>query len=359
VVQSDCHSHETPRRPRIVAGDVFIVLVALTAALLASCSGEAGPSEGAITATTPATPTPLPGPPTLTPTPTIIPTLEPYAHTVQSGETGLYILTLYGYTSLDIIPEVLALNNLASLDNLTVGQVLLIPQQTPIPAPTPSPLPPGVTLQPTSADTTSTPPPPTEDPNRDYSGCSPENRCVSSSGQYWMHEVRAGDTIIGIAYQYDSSVTCVMRDNGLTEDTPIHEGQILRVCILATLTPTLTPTGGPDSTATPTPTLSPPLLLAPGDGAQVSRNRSAVLQWASVRLLEDNQYYLVIVRNTASDEEYRYTTRDNILRLPDALRPGLGQSATYEWRVVIVTGSNPDSAPVISGEGLAWQFLWQ
>ncbi len=361
MAQSDYRSHEIPRCLWSVAGNVSMVLVAAVMALLVSCSGDGGSGEsaGSITATYPVTPSPLPGPPTLTLTPTITPTLEPYAHTVQSGETGLYILTLYGYTDLDIIPEVLALNNLGSLDNLMAGQVLLIPRQTPIPAPTPSPIPPGVTVEPLPANITPTLQPPTEDPNRDYAGCSPENRCSSTDGGYWMHQVRSGDTIIGIAYQYDSSVSCIMRENGLTQDTPIHEGQILRVCILVTLTPTLTPTGGPDSTVTPTPTLSPPLQLAPGDGAQVSRNRTAVLQWAAVRALEDNQYYLVIVRDVAAGEEHRYTTRDNILRMPDALRPGLGQSATYEWHVVIVSGSNPESAQLISGEGPAWRFLWQ
>jgi LysM repeat protein len=284
--------------------------------------------------------------------------LEPYAHTVQEGETGLYILTVYGYTDLGIVPEVLALNNLASLDNLVVGQVLLVPQQTPIPAPTSTPLPPGVTVEPLPDNVTPTPLPPTEDPGRDYAGCSPENPCLSGDGRYWMHEVQSGDTIIGIAYQYDSSVTCVMQENSLTQDTPIHEGQVLRVCILVTLTPTLTPTGGPDSTVTPTPTLSPPLLLAPGDGAEVSRNRTAVLQWAAVRLLEADQYYLVTVWDVETGEEHLYTTRDNILRMPDSLRPGLGQSATYEWRVVIVSGAAPES-PVISGQGPVWQFVWE
>lgn len=352
--------HDGHGRLRNVMGIAFILLAVIVVIFLMSCAGsgeDVGQSVTSITATFPPTASPPPGPPTTTPTPTITPTLEPHTHTVQSGETGLYILTLYGYTDLSIIPEVLALNNIASLDNLAAGQELLIPRQTPTPGPTFSPVPEGTTIEPPSDDVTFTPPP-TEDPARDYTGCSSENRCASSDGGYWIHEVRSGDTIIGIAYQYDSSVSCILQENNLTQDMPIHEGQILRVCILVTLTPTLTPTGGPESTATPTPTHSPPPLLAPADGLQVSRNQALVLQWAAVRLLEANQHYMVIVQDVETDDEYRYTTRDNILRLPENLRPGLGQSMTYEWRVVIVSGSGTES-PVISGQGAAWQFVWE
>ena len=358
--QLDHRTGRLYRRLRLATGGAVVAFALIVGAALSACDGDASPGQSAasLTATFPPTPSPLPEPPTATPTPTTTPTLEPYAHTVQSGETGLGILTLYGYTDLGVVPEVLALNNLGSFDNLFVGQVLLIPRQTPTPGPTATLPLPDATISSSPDAGAPNLPPPTDDPNRDYTGCSPEARCASADGAYWMHEVRAGDTIIGIAYQYDSSMNCMLRENSLTQDMPIHEGQILRVCILATLTPTLTPTGGPDSTVTPTPTLSPPLLLAPGNGETVSRGQTAVLQWAAVRALAVTQSYLVIVTNVGTGEETRYIVQDNILRLPDALRPGLGQSATYQWQVVIVSGAGTES-PIISGVGPVWQFVWQ
>lgn len=334
------------RRLPILVGGILVVTIIVVAVLALTRGRDDEASLVAITTSAPYSPTlsPIPGTstPTLSPSPT--PTLEPYVHTVQQGETGLGILMRYGYNTLDIVPLVLELNNLASLDNLHTDQTLLIPRQTPTPGPT-------------SDVIAAAPPAATEDPGRDYSGCNPANRCSSADGQYWLHEVQSGDTIFGIAYQYDSSATCILQANGLTQDTLLFEGQILRVCILVTLTPTLTPTGGPDSTATPTPTLSPPPLLAPGDGAQIARSEAIVLQWATMRPLRGNQHYLVIVRNASRNEEFRETTQSNILRLPDSLRPGIGQQATFEWQIMIVAGSD-DYAPIISGEGISWRFTW-
>ena len=54
---------------------------------------------------------------------------------------------------------------------------------------------------------------------------------------------------------------------------------------------------------------------------------------------------------------FRDTTRSNIYRLPDSLRPGVGGSATYEWVVVVVEDSDPDSL-VISEQGEGRTFTW-
>jgi hypothetical protein len=172
-----------------------------------------------------------------------------------------------------------------------------------------------------------------------------------------VHVVRAGDTLALIAYEYDSSLQCLLDANGLTRDSLIFEGQEVRVCILVTLTPTLTLTGGPDSTATPTPTPVPPALLAPANGASIARNRPVILQWAAARPLLGNQHYLVIVRNVTQDTELRETTRETSFRLPADWQPGLGQSAQFEWQVVIVGSDDPTALP-ISGPGVVWTFTW-
>ncbi|HEC23024.1 MAG TPA: LysM peptidoglycan-binding domain-containing protein [Chloroflexi bacterium] len=339
----------------IGGGLVLLVVIVALILLLPGRQEEQPPLAESATATPTPSPLPVPspaGPPTETPTPAPTPTLEPYEHVVQSGETLYYIIQLYGYRDLNVVPEVLLLNGMANENDLIAGQTLLIPRQTPTPGPTPSPTPTGgpesVATQAAGADET-TP---------DYSGCDPENRCVSPDGQYWVHIVRPGDTIAGIAFAYTARISSIKNANGLLGDNPlIFEGQQLLIPIEVTLTPTLTPTGGPDSTATPTPTLSPPTLLAPRHQAVIPRGEAVVLQWVANQRLRDGDYYLITLRNLATGEEHRETTRSNVYRLPDDLQPGIGQSIQFEWHVEIVGGASPES-PVISGPGEVWTFTW-
>jgi len=344
------------RRVLILSGAVLLILavtIGLIVALVRERQGgeTAGEATSLPVASTPTpSPSPLPSPtelPTDTPTPAPTATLEPYQYVVQPGDTLYYIIQLFGYRDLSVVPQVIALNGMADENDLQANQVLLIPRQTPTPGPTLTPTPLGATGTP--GETVAATP--------DYHGCGLDNRCISADGQFWMHEVREGETPAGLAYAYDTTVRDIFQDNGLTENSFIFPGQILRIRIKVTLTPTLTPTGGPDSTATPTPTLSPPALLAPANGARIAGNQRVVLQWAANQPLASTAYYLVQVRNTQTGEIFRAITRSNIYRLPADLRPGMGQSVDFAWRVVIVGGSTVDAA-VISGQGSDWVFTW-
>ena len=238
------------------------------------------------------------------------------------------------------------MNNMASENDLQANETLLIPRQTPTAGP-------SITPSPTPGEGT-----PTADPNvtQEYAGCSVENRCMSPDGQYWLHEVVEGDTCAQIAVDYDTTVPDVLRENNLGDSCLITPGDILRVTIRVTLTPTLTPTGGPDSTSTPTPTLRPPALVAPPSGTSIARSEQVVLQWAANQPLDEDQTYLVQITNTNTGEEQRITTPDTIYRVSEDMRPGPGQSVTFEWRVVIV--ADDENSPVISGQPPSWTFTW-
>lgn len=341
------------RRLIILAGAMLVILAATVGLIIVLVGGKQGrqvvseATSSAIIPTPTPSPSPLPSPtapPTDTPTPAPTATLEPYQYVVQPGDTLYYIIQLFGYRDLSVVPEVIALNGMANENDLKANQVLLIPRQTPTPGPTLTPTPLGATAA-------------APETNTDYHGCGLENRCISADGQFWMHEVKEGDTPAGLAYAYDTTVRDIFQDNGLAENAFIYPGQILRIRIKVTLTPTLTPTGGPDSTATPTPTLSPPTLLAPANGARIAGNQQVVLQWAANQPLASGAYYLVQVRNTKTGEIFRAITRSNIYRLPVGLRPGAGQSVDFAWRVVIVNGNTVD-AVVISGQRSDWIFTW-
>lgn len=291
------------------------------------------------------------------------PTLEPYQYTVEEDDTLYYIVRLFGYRDLAIVDEVIALNGLAGENDIQAGQALLIPQQTPTPAAPaePATAAPGEAT-PAAESITAEPgePTATQDPNAtpSYAGCGIDDnsRCISPDGGFWLHEVVEGETCAGLARAYDTTVPDVLNDNNLTEDCIIAPGEILRIRIKVTLTPTLTPTGGPDSTATPTPTLSPPALVAPANGATIARGETVALQWVAAQQLPAGASYLVRVRNTATDAEFRAVTGSTVYRLPSSLAPSSG-SAAYEWTVVVVDGSGEES-PVVSGQGSGWSFTW-
>lgn len=339
------------RTALILIGGVVIIAGAVTGLILLLTGGTGeetatGPTAAPTSSPTPS-PSPIPteGPPTVTPTASSTPTLQPYEHVVQTGETLYFIIQLYGYRDTLIVPELLLLNGMASENDVYEGQTLLIPRQTPTPGAT-STLPP---VQAGEGEATGE--------AGDYAGCSFENRCVSPDGNYWVHEVSEGDTIAGLAFIYYSRVDAILQANNLPSDPIINIGEIIYVPILVTSTPTLTPTGGPDSTATPTPTVAPPSLLSPANKSTIARGERVALQWAASHPLIGDQHYLVIVRNTATDEEYKITTRSNVHRLPESLRPGAGRSIEYEWQIVVVNGSDPDS-PVVGGYSLRWTFTW-
>lgn len=343
----------------IISGVVALgVIIALVVILLRSGQpGQKEPIAPAAASPSGATPTVAPivspspaGPPTVTPSPAPTPTLEPYQHKIKAGETLFAIIQMYGYREISVVPEIIRLNNMANENDLKADQVLLIPRQTPTLGPTSTQaptLPPGTTPTATVEVTVG--------PTLDYKGCSPTNICVSADRQYYLHEVKEGDSIASIAYAYNSLPDAVMKANG----SPgfIVPGQQILIPILVTMTPTLTPTGGPGSTATPVPTFSPPSLLAPAKGETFGRADAVILQWVTVNSLAGNQYYMVIIRNVGTEQEHRATTHSNSYLLPDSLRPGLGQSAQFEWRVVVVSGAET-TAPPISGQGPAWTFTW-
>ena len=178
-----------------------------------------------------ATATEMPAP-TPAEAPTAAPTSGPIIHSVESGDSLLYIANKYGTT----VDAILAANpNLTKYTILSIGQQITVPTGGS-----------AATSTPAAGDT----PVPTPAP------------------QFIIHIVEAGDTLGYLASKYDSTVADIVSANeGLTERTMLSIGQEVKVPIAA-------PTGEPPS---PTPTVeataqamvTTPAEATPGTAATV------------------------------------------------------------------------------------------
>lgn len=278
----------------------------------------------------PSTPT-LTLTPTVTLSPTVTPTLTPsptpVVYVVGEGDTLFSISLEYGVP----LGALLEANGLEEGSLLRIGQQLVIPR----PTPTPGPLGPAATPTPTPQ----------------------------------AYVVEEGDTLLGIATQFDVTLSSLLEANGLTERSLLSVGQELVIPA-----PTPTPTPEP-SQATPTPLALPtrdpalrydaPPLLWPPNGARIQGGGlSVLLSWVSVGILADDEHYVVELSWTADGvaRDLRRWTKATAWRVPEELFPGPA-GASFEWQVVVrrQTGVNLRGEPVglqVGAPSERRSFLW-
>ncbi|MBN1249287.1 MAG: LysM peptidoglycan-binding domain-containing protein [Anaerolineae bacterium] len=285
-----------------------------------------------VTHTPTATPTPTLTPtPTETPLPTATPTpIPPIEYVVQSGDTLLAIALEYNLT----IDEITDYNELES-DVIVEGQNLLIPPPTPTPGPTPTPRP---------------------------------GEPTATAAAFLLHTVRSGDTLSTIAEAYGISVSELRVANDIPDDSEsIQVNQVLTI-------PRNTPTPEPEPEvvteveATAVPALTSyqaPAMLYPPDGAIfMGPDNVIALQWASIGILEDREYYEIelIVPTSEGTTTVRDYVRSTAWRLPSELFPTAEiEDPTFSWRIIVVrqVTEGPDSDyKIISQTGRRRSFTW-
>ncbi len=198
------------------------------------------------TATPTLTPTPT-NTGTPTPTPTITPTLTPTPriHTVESGETLVYIAQRYGVT----VDELAKLNNIQNIRALSVGQTLIVP--------------------------------PEAEPVVGNNDLPPQ----------MVYVIQEGDNLSSIAFEIGTPMEAIVAANpGLNLDL-IYPGQEI-VVPLSTPTATATATATTTATPTATPPYVLPNLLRPAN-EQVIEVDVVMLNWTSTGLLADDEFYVV------------------------------------------------------------------
>lgn len=302
-----------------------------------------------------ATPEPSPslGPPSETPVPTETP--GPFVHVVEQGDTLGFIIQLYGYPfDLNVISEVVRLNpNVPNADTLpSIGSEILIPR------PTATPVPQGFDL--------------TATVNAQLGVEALGSVALPVDTTVTCHQVEEGDTIVRIAELYTTTLEILSQLNrslgwfGCNFTQPsggpncivnLQIGQCVSVP-QPTPVPTATPTPSGNETATPTPTFAAPRIITPPDGA-IAPAGIFRLQWVSVGVLRPGEAYLVEVRDTTSQQDWRAVTTDTSIMLPTSLIPSDGQAHTINWRVTVARADENGVYSIVGAPGTWRSFQWQ
>lgn len=310
------------------------------------------------------------------PTPTDTPTPGPCMQTAQEGDTVYGMAIRCGHQDMSVVDMILEMNGMDSAEQLQLGQTLEIPW----PTPTPGGEPPteaapetgsdGEGVETSALDTTvminefGTP-----DVLATYQLAEPTLR----PGQAW-HTIQAGETILSIAVQYETTVETLsqinpevpflqcdygMASGGANCSVMLYEGQRLRVPVpLPTETPTPTPVGTLTPTPTITPTFNAPYLTLPEDGAHFNADQMVTLRWGSTGTLAENERYIVRVRDLDTGEEYVAPVQDTMYVLPGGWQPEDRDRHTFEW--TISTGIVDDQYNILNEEHFTdpRRFTW-
>ncbi|MBN1136250.1 MAG: LysM peptidoglycan-binding domain-containing protein [Anaerolineae bacterium] len=270
---------------------------------------------------------PLPVADIPTPTPTIVPSPTPVIYVVKANDTLGEIATRFNTTTAALMKA----NGITDATTIYAGARLVIVQPGAVPTDTPVPA--------------------------------------------KAYEVRANDTLFDIAVKFGVTVEDLKKTNGLKNNL-INVGQQLTIPTKtgeAAAAPTATPEASQTSapalgtapdltgalaftqpltapsilqtpvatwTPTPGPDNRPVELLAPADEATFEGPGAVILlNWASMGILDEDEWYVVRLRWTDSEEEQPlfFWTKVTSWRMPANLYvSGLDQPQRWRWRVLVV-----------------------
>lgn len=295
--------------------------------------------------------TPGPPIPSDTPTPTITPTPGPCYQTAQSGDTVWGMAIRCGHGDMAIVDVILEMNDMDTPQELQLGQTLTIPWPTPTAAP-------GVTEDAASSAGTGGGDEATGEATQEilynefgtpdimaqYANIEPTLR----PGMAW-HVVQPGETILGVAMEYDTTVNLLSQINpeipfyqceaNIPTGGPncvvlLGEGQRVRVPVpLPSITPTPSPVGTLTPTPTATPTFNAPYVLGPDTDAHFNADEIITLRWGGTGTLGTSERYVVRVRDLQTGEVYLAAISDAAYILPGGWQPSDGKKHEFEWTI--------------------------
>ncbi len=318
----------------------IVVVVTVVVASLILAIALLGSRQAAIAALTPTmtrAPT-RPSLPTATPLPTYTPTPaptpeQPLEYVVKNGDTPGRIALLYDVS----VESLMAFNGKAVDDVIVVGEPLKIPVPTKVSTETPTPMGSGATDTPAA----------------------PSER---------IYIVQAGDTLSGIADQFDVSIEALQQRNQIQDIQTLHVGDQI---IIPGSANSSTNTPAPAAVASAGPLTPTPLanylavkLLTPLDREIFIGNSSPILlQWLSAGILRSNELYRVQLEQVGSGRPaLSLRTRATSWHVPSELFPAPGDpKRVFRWSVEIMrqVGTGSDGAPTYEPVSPASQYSFE
>jgi LysM repeat protein len=329
----------------------------------------AGPTSMATQASPTSNPTATAASAPATALPTAIQTPTPEIHIVKSGEVLGGIAAEHDVSTEDLAQA----NDIEEDTILHIGQELVIPIATPTAASQPTATAPAAT--PTAPTTAATPAP------SPSGGSAPA--VVPTAGPVY-YTVEAGDTLMDIAVKYNVTSEDIVKANNMSIWDTLSIGQRLvipGVTPQATSVPPPSATPQPQQTSTPTatrrPTIAPPLatstavypysaphLLAPVNDARVEGEQTQpLLNWLSVGILAENEWYLIMVWRTEAgadqDSVAKVWTKATSYRLPADLYPKGQVACELYWQVKVASQASEDTMVTLSPPSEIYRFCWR
>jgi LysM repeat protein len=167
---------------------------------------------------------------------------------------------------------------------------------------------------------------------------------ASGPASNFTYTVAEGDTLISIALKFGSSVEDIQAANSLAVNALIRPGDSLIIPVQGVPPEAMQPEAAPTVAAEagapqPTAVIYPqPQLISPPEGAQISRSEPVLLQWASVGVLQPNEWYVLQLLERSPQARPLSTawTKQTSYRLGAELAPAEGQLAEYDWLISVV-----------------------
>jgi LysM repeat protein len=177
--------------------------------------------------------------------------------------------------------------------------------------------------------------------------------------------VESGDTLVSIALRFGSSVQDIQTANSLGPDALIRPGDRLTIPVRGVPPEALQPTPATPAAGASALIYNQPQLISPSQGATIVRTEPVLLQWASVGVLQPNEWYVlqVLPRGPQARVFPTVWTKQTSHRIGVELAPDTGELAEYDWLVSIVrvasTGEGRPTLEAASPPSEVRRFVWQ
>lgn len=173
-----------------------------------------------------------------------------------------------------------------------------------------------------------------------------------------IHVVEEGEVLGLLAEEYGTTLEALLEANELEDADLVSIGQEL-IVVDAEGTPVTVELALPSPTATRTSAFvyAEPALIGPSDGAEFRGPDTQIdLQWTSVAILGDSEWYEVKLWSLRQGYDYHFWTKTSSWTVPVSLRTGEAE-IVFHWNVMVVQRSDGQSTP-LSSAGLPRRFSW-